>query len=173
MIDQTSPPPIYAASVPVFLHYLGQMDAILAREDVTPDLLAHRLAPNMAPASAQFATAINFSLRTCLKLAGKKVSGVPQVDASREVLADWLALARAKLVALTPDDFANAETRRVQHRAGVAFLDQSAHDYLHLFGLPNFMFHHAMAYANLRAAGLAIGKADFDGLHDYPEGFTL
>jgi hypothetical protein len=28
-----------------------------------------------------------------------------------------------------------------------------------------------MAFAILRANGIAIGKADFDGLHDYPEGF--
>jgi len=166
-------PALFTASVPVFLHYLDQMAAILARLDVTPEVLEHRLAPDMAPASAQFATAINFSLRTCLKLAGKKVSGVPQVDASREILADWLQLARTKLAGLKPEDFADAEARVIQHRAGVAFLSQSGADYLNLFGLPNFMFHYAMAYANLRAAGLDIGKADFDGLHDYPAGFRL
>tara|TARA_R110002049_G_scaffold23385_2_gene82400 strand:- start:52 stop:567 length:516 start_codon:yes stop_codon:yes gene_type:complete len=171
MTDQPTPPVLYRASVPVFLHYLDRMAAILARMDVTPEVLAHRLAPDMAPASAQFSTAINFSLRTCLKLAGKRVSGVPQVDASREVLADWLAAARAKLAALKPEDF--AESRTIQHRAGVAFLEQSGHDFLHLFGMPNFMFHYAMAYANLRAAGVPLGKADFDGLHGYPEGFVL
>ena len=166
-------PHLYSASVPVFLHYLDRMAALLARMDVTPEVLGHRLAPDMAPASAQFATAINFALRTCLKLAGKKVSGVPQVDASRDILADWLALARAKLAALRPEDFEGAAERNIQHRAGVAFLEQSSHDFLHLFGLPNFMFHYTMAYANLRAAGLTIGKADFDGLHGYPEGFRL
>ena len=104
----------YSASVPVFLHYLDRMAALLARADVTPEVLSHRLAPDMAPASAQFSTAINFSLRTCLKLAGTRVSGVPQVDASREVLADWLQLARAKLVAIKPEDMVD---RTIQHRA--------------------------------------------------------
>ena len=173
MANDVAVAPLYTASVPVFLHYLDRMAVILARLDVTPEVLAHRLAPDMAPASAQFSTAINFSLRICLKLAGKRVSGVPQVDASREVLADWLQLARAKLAALKPEQFVQAEGRVIQHRAGVAFLEQSPHDFLHLFGLPNFMFHYAMAYANLRAAGLPIGKAEFDGLHEYPEGFVL
>ena len=30
-----------------------------------------------------------------------------------------------------------------------------------------------MVYAVLRADGVAIGKADFDGLHAYPEGFSF
>lgn len=173
MTDEIAPPALFSGSVPVFLHYLDRMGAILARPDVTPAVLDHRLAPDMAPASAQFSTAINFSLRTCLKLANKRVSGVPRVDASREILADWLGAARTKLLALTPADFVQPEGRRIQHRAGVAFLEQSPEEYLNLFGLPNFFFHYAMAYANLRAAGLDIGKADFDGLHDYPEGFSF
>jgi uncharacterized protein len=30
-----------------------------------------------------------------------------------------------------------------------------------------------MAYASLRMAGLSIGKADFDGLHSYPDEFSF
>jgi hypothetical protein len=30
-----------------------------------------------------------------------------------------------------------------------------------------------MGYAALRAAGLPLGKADFDGFHHYPPGFTV
>jgi hypothetical protein len=39
--------------------------------------------------------------------------------------------------------------------------------------MPNFLFHASMAFAILRANGIEIGKADFDGLHDYPPGFRL
>ena len=45
---------------------------------------------------------------------------------------------------------------------------RSGSDFLHLYGLPNFFFHMNMAYANLRAQGMEIGKADYDGLHGYP-----
>jgi hypothetical protein len=44
---------------------------------------------------------------------------------------------------------------------------------LHLFGMPNFLFHTSLAFAILRAQGVEIGKADFDGLHDYPPGFRF
>ena len=162
----------YNASVPVFVHYLNQMAEILARDDLTPDMLGHRLAPDMPAAAAQFATAVNFSLRICLKLAGKKGSAVPQIEQDRDSLLDWVHGARKKLAALTVDDYADAG-REISHRAGVAFLTQSAQDYLFKFGLPNFFFHMSMAYANLRAAGLPLGKADFDGLHDYPKDFRL
>ena len=42
-----------------------------------------------------------------------------------------------------------------------------------LYGLPNFLFHITMGYAALRGAGVALGKADFDALHSYPEGFRF
>ncbi len=72
-----------------------------------------------------------------------------------------------------PEAFEGAETRRVQHRAGFAELDQSGREYLTLFGMPNFMFHLSMAFAILRQNGVEIGKADFDALHDYPHGFRF
>ena len=50
----------------------------------------------------------------------------------------------------------------------VVRLDQSAADFLYLYGMPNFMFHLTMGYAALRASGVALGKADFDGFHAYP-----
>ena len=45
--------------------------------------------------------------------------------------------------------------------------------YLHEFGLPNLYFHHAMAHVALKQAGVVLGKADFDGRHHYPEGYSL
>jgi hypothetical protein len=55
--------------------------------------------------------------------------------------------------------------RRILHRAGGADLDQTGTDHLHLSALPNPWFHFSIAHAIFRAEGLAIGKANFDGLH--------
>jgi hypothetical protein len=77
------------------------------------------------------------------------------------------------LATLEPAAFAAAESRRIRHRAGFADLDQTGAEFLHLFGLPNFMFHLSMGFAVLRQRGLDIGKADFDGLHEYPHGFRF
>jgi hypothetical protein len=52
-------------------------------------------------------------------------------------------------------------------------LEQTGAEFLHLYGIPNFFFHLTMGYAALRAAGVPLGKADFDGLHSYPADFRF
>jgi hypothetical protein len=88
-------------------------------------------------------------------------------------LGPRLAVARAMLGAMTPADFEGAETRVIRHKAGFADLEQSGSDFLYLYGLPNFFFHLTMGYAALRAAGVPLGKADFDGFHAYPAEFRF
>ena len=72
-----------------------------------------------------------------------------------------------------PEEFLGAEDLMIQHRAGEALLEQPATDFVRLYGLPNFFFHLTMGYAALRQAGMALGKADFDGFHAYPQGFRF
>jgi len=155
-------PPLYPASAPVFRHYLGQAMHMIDRAG--PEAMVHRVA-DAFPAGQQFATAAGFAMRVCCPLAGREVPDLPTA------LAPRLAVVRATLGALRPDDFRDAETRRYRHKAGMADLDQSAEEFLHLFGLPNFFFHLTMGYAALRAAGVDLGKADFDGFHAYPPAF--
>jgi hypothetical protein len=152
-------PPLYTGSVPVFRHYLGQ--AMRMIEKAGPVAMAAQVA-DAFPAGQQFATAAGFALRIACPLAGREVPGLPAA------LSPRLAVVRATLGAMRPEEFQGAEARRIQHRAGMADLDQSAADFLYLYGLPNFMFHLTMGYAALRSAGVPLGKADFDGFHAYP-----
>lgn len=166
-------PPLYTASVPVFRHYLGQMSRLVARTDGVDHLLAARLAPDMFTAAEQVATAAGFALRVACPLAGREIPpqtrhGLDRIGLGRRIVATQLVLDD-----LDPAAFAGAETRRIRHQAGFAELDQSGEDFLHLFGMPNFMFHSAMAFAVLRKEGMEIGKADFDAQHDYPHGFRF
>jgi hypothetical protein len=153
---------MYQASVPVFRHYLSRVSDIVAVAG--PDALDARIADSF-PARQQFATAAGFALRIACPLAGREVPDLPQG------LGPRLAVARALLGSMTPADFEGAETRVIRHRAGFADLEQSGSDFLHLYGLPNFFFHLTMGYAALRAAGVPLGKADFDGFHSYPADF--
>jgi hypothetical protein len=137
-------PPFYTASVPVFLHYLDRSEGLLGRLRAHGAVLTARLAPDMFTTGQQMATASSFALRVAFPLAG-----------------------------LAPESFTGAETRRIRHRAGFADLDQDGATFLHLFGMPNFLFHTSMAFAILRSQGIGIGKADFDGQHDYPHGFRF
>lgn len=153
---------MYQATVPVFRHYLSRVSDIVAVAG--PDALDARIADSF-PARQQFATAAGFALRITCPLAGREVPDLPQG------LGPRLAVARALLGSMNPADFEGAETRVIRHKAGFADLEQSGSEFLYLYGLPNFFFHLTMGYAALRAAGVPLGKADFDGFHSYPADF--
>ena len=155
---------MYHASVTVFRHYLGRMAEMV--EKAGPAALEMRIADSF-PAGQQFATAAGFTLRIACPLAGREVPDLPQA------LGPRLAVARAMLGAMTPSDFDGAEARVIRHQAGFAELEQSGTEFLYLYGLPNFFFHLTMGYAALRAAGVPLGKADFDGFHSYPADFRF
>jgi hypothetical protein len=153
---------LYAATVPVFRHYLSRMSDIVAVAG--PDALDARIADAFA-ARRQFTTAAGFALRVTCPLAGREVPDLP------EALGPRLAVARALLGAMKPAEFDGAEARVIRHQAGFAEIEQGAEEFLYLYGLPNFFFHLTMGYAALRAAGVPLGKADFDGFHAYPADF--
>lgn len=157
-------PPLYTASVPVFRHYLGRAQDLA--EIAGPTLLAERIADSF-PAIQHFSTAAGFALRVACPLAGREVPEMPRA------LGPRLAVVRATLGAMKPAEFEGAEARIITHKAGFAELDQTAEQFLYLFGLPNFFFHLTMGYASLKAAGLPLGKEDFDGLHSYPADFRF
>lgn len=161
----TAYPPLYLASVPVFRHYLGRAQDMAERAG--PEMLATARIADSFPAGQQFSTAAGFALRIACPLAGREVPDLPRA------LGPRLAVVRATLGAMKPAEFDGAEARVMSHKAGFADLDQTAEQFLHLFGLPNFFFHLTMGYAALKAAGLPLGKEDFDGLHSYPADFRF
>lgn len=127
----------------------------------------------MLGCAAQLGIAGGFALRATYPLAGKDVPAEPVLDADAGALDAWLERAAVLVSALEPGDFERAEARRITHVAGEADLVQDGRAYLSLFALPNLWFHLSMAYAIARSGGLAIGKADFDGLHAYSPGVSF
>lgn len=164
---------LYSESVPVFLHYLDRAKALVDKVEAQPEFLDRRLVPDMFTAADQFATAAGFSLRIAYPLAGQPEPEFPPLSKDVEGLRSRIDYAQGRLRDLSESDFQGAEARIISHRAGFAELEQTGADFLHLFGMPNFMFHLTMGFALLRQGGLQIGKADFDGLHDYPQGFRF
>lgn len=174
---EAAAPPLWRASVPVFLRVLDRIEAELSRAEVhlgsgITAALARRPSDRMLPVARQVATAAHFTLRIAYPLAGARVPELRgRLDAPG--LHDRLGAARVALSALDPAAFAGAEARIVRAQAGFAMLDLPGDTYLHEFGLPNLYFHQAMAHVALKQAGVPLGKADFDGKHDYPPGFSL
>ena len=81
-------------------------------ERAGPEAMEARIA-DAFPARQQFATAAGFALRVACPLAGRDMPSLPTA------LAPRLAVVRATLGAMRPDEFMGAETRRIQHRAGM------------------------------------------------------
>ena len=146
------------------LQALDRAGALLALGEAA-GLMEARLAPGMWGFREQIACAAGFARRAVLPLTGAEVGEV-DVPHDAESLRARIASARADVEAADgPVPF------EVVHRAGFADLQQTPLDYPARFALPNLWFHLSMAYAILRANGVDVGKAEFDGLHEYPDGF--
>lgn len=162
---------LYEATVPVLRHYLGRLDAIVAK--ATDEDLDARLAEDIFPAGTQFRTAQNFVLRAIFPLLGRDVPKLQNLGGTRDILSARSDEIRALIAPLGPADFDGAPERQVTHTAGQADLTQTGTDYALRFALPNFFFHLSLGYATLRARGVQIGKADYDDLHVYAPGFRF
>ena len=165
---------MFAASVPVALQALDRAAHfcdLIAAEPEPERLLSAKLHPGMFDCAGQLRTVAIFALRATFPLIGQPW---PRGDFEPGLagLRARIAFARAAISGLTEADFVGAQERQIVHTAGVAELDQNATEYLRHFALPNLWFHLSMVYATLRSEGVAIGKADFDGLHVYPAGFS-
>jgi uncharacterized protein len=177
-MDEAERPALWRASVPVFHGVLERVGGAVARgeaalgsEGMAAALLA-RPAEGMLPAGQQVATTVQFTLRIAFALAERRAPELRDgLDAAG--LMARVAAARELLAGLPAEAFAGAEGRLVRAQAGFAALEMPGEAFLHAFGLPNLYFHQAMAHVALKRAGVPLGKADFDGLHEYPEGFSF
>ena len=166
---------MHSNPAPVFIHYLKQLEKMLVKIEAhcfdQANILQGSLQKDMLPFIAQVRTAFNFSLRTCCPLAGRErfsFDTEPTFAGLREQLQKTLQY----LETLTDVDFENAPLR-VQDKAGFNELDLPRDEYVSLYALPNFFFHLSMSYAIARQAGIPLSKADFDGYHSYPAGFSF
>lgn len=166
----------YAASVPMFQHYLGRLHTLLAAAEAhaqrhgiaASDLLQARLAQDMLPLAMQVQIAANFTLRTCFPLAGLAIPSYDEFPDTFDGLHGRLDHVAGLLGTLAPAAFQVAESRTIESRAGEALVLLPARDFLFLYAIPNFFFHVTAAYSILRHQGVPIGKAQFDGFHIYP-----
>ena len=100
----------------------------------------------------------------------------PKWDDTETSLGDLKArIARtvAFVEGFAPTRFEGADARIVEIKIRTETVRLSGLDYLTKMALPNFFFHLTMGYAALRAAGVPLGKADFDGIHSYPADFRF
>lgn len=156
---------LYDASVPLFANALADMRAWLdkaAAERPEAELLAARLAPDMRPLPAQYQMASDSAKNGIARLAGIEPPAMPDEETSFAELKarcdKTIAFVRGVDPALIAGGADREVVLRFPNNMGYRF---TGRDYLVGFAIPNFMFHVTTAYAILRAAGVALGKADY------------
>ena len=166
--------PMYESSVPVFTQMLGGLNDVLAKAEahatarkIEPNaLLQARLFPDMFNLIRQVQIACDFATGVCARLAGADVPAYEATEQSFAELQQRIASSLAFIVALKPEQFAEAATRDIVLRPGTPKERRLAGQaYLLSYGLPQFFFHVATAYGLLRHNGVEIGKKDYMGAY--------
>ncbi len=159
----------YDASVPVFIHFLNSLSAILkkaeancaARKIDPAVMLGLRLSPDMFPLTRQVQIASDAAKGAGARLAGIAVPSYADEEKSFEELQGRIARTVDFLKSLKKEQFEGAESRAISLKAGGRELTFAGAAYLETWAKPNFFFHITMAYAILRQAGVELGKPDF------------
>ena len=154
----------------LFTHYLQQLKEIVAL--LPEELLNQTLADDMFSLEMHAKIAANFSLRGYCSLLGVEVVSFFQqqtgLNALNQQIADTLAYLDAAVEITEFDD-----SKLLTDKAGDAEISLPQSEFIHLYIVPNFLFHISMVYAIARANGIALSKGNFDGFHSYPPGFSF
>ena len=163
---------VYDLVIAAMLRSLRNLDAIVSKAEacVAADknleaetLLRARLYPNMRTFLFQIQVATDTAKGAAARLSGKPVPSWPDEEQTFGDVHARLGKAIDYLSGFTHADFAGAEDRPIELKAGPRTLNFAGTSYIATFVLPNFFFHVTTAYNILRHNGVAIGKTDFLG----------
>ncbi len=162
---------MYQASVPRFIHMLGNLHAILSKAQAHAkakgiDELAFtgfRLYPDMLPLTNQIMIATDTAKGCAARLAGVTAPVYEDNEKTFAELGERIAKTLVYLQSFKPEQIDGSEEREVvlKRRTGEERLQGMP--YLLNSALPNFFFHVTTAYAILRHNGVEIGKKDYLG----------
>lgn len=161
---------LYSASVPVFVHFLGNLRHILskAQADVAARgydeqaLVQFRLAPDMLPFKSQICIACDAA-----KLCASRISGLdaPKYENTENTLVELIGRIDktvAWLHTVPSDKVDGQDDKEITIPIGKdRTRTMRAQDYLMTWALPNMFFHITTAYDMLRHNGVVLGKSDY------------
>ena len=162
---------MYQASVPVFIHMLNNLVAILekatahaeARKIDPAVLINSRLAPDMFPLSRQVQIATDGAKGCAARLAGLEP---PRYEDNESTFPELIARLRRTidyLATFTPAQIDGSEEKTIVMKFRDSSRTYVGLPYLLHYVVPNFYFHVTTAYAILRHCGAELGKQDFLG----------
>jgi hypothetical protein len=162
---------MYQASVPVFVHMLGNLSKILAKgaafadsRKIEPSVLINaRLAPDMFPLSKQVQIATDMVQRGSARLAGVDFANMPDTETTFPELQERISKTLKFVKSLSASQIDGSEAKPITITVGGSDMTFTGQVYLLNFVLPNLYFHITAAYLILRHNGVEVGKLDFLG----------
>lgn len=162
---------MYSSSVPVFLHYLKSLSAILqkgaefaAEKKIDEKVLTSaRLYPDMLPLTRQVQIACDVAKGCGARLAGMEVPKYDDNETTFEELQARIEKTINFLKTIPEDKINGTEQKQVKIQAGPRELEFVGDFFLRNWALPNVFFHITTTYNILRHNGVVVGKMDFLG----------
>jgi uncharacterized protein len=162
---------MHAASQAVFTQALKQLLHLMekgaanakARNFDVSVLFGSRLAPDMLPFSRQVQLTSDFAKNSIARLAAMDPPKFEDNEANFDELVERVKKTLAFLETVPASALEGSETRDIKVPLRDRTLEFKGLEYLQIWVLPNFFFHHVTAYNLLRHNGVDIGKRDFLG----------
>jgi len=154
----------------LFQHYLNQLNVIVTK--IPQDDFSASLTDDMFSLAMNAKIATNFALRGYCPLLGLEVASFDNEKVDKVAVLDQISKTLNYLNDSIEVKNLNSQVK-VTDKAGFAELNLSQPEFIHQYILPNFYFHISMVYAIAKSKGVELSKADFDGLHSYPSGFSF
>lgn len=162
---------MYQASVPVFIHALTNLNAILEKaaahcqaNKIDPAvLLNYRLYPDMFNFTKQVQVACDHAMNGAARLAGSEAPKFGNNEQSFGKLIARVEEVVSYLQTFTPAQIDGSEDREIAIKRGETVSTYYGQPYLLNRALPNLFFHITTAYDILRHNGVVLGKKDYLG----------
>ncbi|MDF2179672.1 DUF1993 domain-containing protein [Aliiglaciecola sp. CAU 1673] len=162
---------MFNASVPVLLHSLANLKAILDKAEAfatakkvdSSTIAGSRLAIDMLPLSSQIQIACDTAKGCGARLAGVDIPRFEDNEKSLAELKVRIERTMDFLSGITAEQVDGGESKAIVLNFPSITLNFNGQDYLTQFVLPNFFFHVTTAYGILRHLGVEIGKIDYLG----------
>jgi uncharacterized protein len=126
-------------------------------------LVNSRLAPDMLPFSRQIQLTSDFAKNSMARLAGLDPPRFDDVETTMDELVARVKKTLEYIDTVPATALVGSETREITIKLRDRTVQFQGLEFLQVWALPNFFFHHVTAYALLRHNGVDVGKRDFLG----------
>ena len=126
-------------------------------------LVNSRLAPDMLPFSRQIQLASDFAKNSMARLAAVDPPKFDDVETTLDELTARVKKTLEYIDTVAASSLVGSETRDIVIKLRDRTVQFQGLEFLQVWALPNFFFHHVTAYNLLRHNGVEIGKRDFLG----------